>query len=63
MHKREALKLKRGDRIRFGDSMWTRDCDHRWRNGVVDRVTPAGGVLVVTAVGTKWVPYHFVSDA
>lgn len=57
MHKREALKLKRGDIIAYGDSMWTRDCDGRWQTGTVEMVTPKGGIKLQSG---SWVPYHHV---
>jgi len=45
MDKRSALRLKRGDLVHYGSSR--RMCDHRWRRrGIVEKVTPAGGILV-----------------
>ncbi len=60
VEKREALKLRPGDRIIFGDSMWSRDLDHRWRKGTVLFVTTRGGIRVRTKSGEEWVPYHYV---
>jgi hypothetical protein len=45
MTKEQALKLKRGDLVHYGNCR--RMCDHRWRRrGIVEKVTPAGGILV-----------------
>lgn len=60
MKKQDALRMKPGDRIRFGQSMWSERCDAEggWREGTVVHVTPAGGIKVKTGGGTRWVPYH-----
>jgi hypothetical protein len=45
MEKREALRLRPGDLIHYGNCR--RMCDHRWqRRGTVEKVTPGGGILV-----------------
>jgi hypothetical protein len=60
MNKRDALELKRGETIVYGDSMWTVEV-RRWRSGTVQFVTQRGGILVVNEWGTEeWVPYHHV---
>jgi hypothetical protein len=61
MTKQKALRLRTGQRITFGDSMWTRDV-HHWRSGTVIRVTPRGGILIDTGSGEEWVPYHHVAS-
>ena len=60
MRKSDARKLRPGQRIRFGDSMWSRKCDHNWYEGKVLFVTAQGGIRVQTASGDQWVPYHHV---
>jgi hypothetical protein len=60
MRKSEALKLRPGQKIRFGDSIWSRKCDHNWAEGIVLHVTPKGGIRVQTEEGQRWVPYHHV---
>lgn len=66
MHKREALRLRTGDRIGYGHSMWTVEIDKKnsYSRGAVVRVTPKGGILVkADDYGTEvWVPYHHVVD-
>lgn len=65
MHKRDALKLKEGDLITFGNSMWSAEVDREdgWREGTVLYVTPKGGIRVrVTSGREDWVPYHFVGS-
>lgn len=60
MNKRDALRLKRGDRILFGNSMWSRNVD-KWESGTVLFVTKNGGVRVACSGGIiTWVPYHFI---
>jgi hypothetical protein len=59
VRKSDALKLRPGQRIRFGDSMWSRKCED-WREGKVLFVTAQGGIRVQTAFGKQWVPYHHV---
>jgi hypothetical protein len=45
MKKKDALELRRGDRVWFGDTRCMKD--HRFRySGLVERVTENGGVLV-----------------
>lgn len=63
MQKRDALRLEPGEKIRFGDSMWSEQCDRNgsWREGVVVHVTPNGGIKVRTSGGEQWVPYHHVA--
>ena len=56
MRKTEALKLKRGDWIRYGDSNWGQRVT-RWRLGRVAHVTARGGIKLDTG---EWVPYHYV---
>jgi len=63
MRKTDALKLKPGQMIRFGDSMWSRNCDHNWQEGVVLWVTKNGGIRVRTKIGLKWVSYSHVLKA
>lgn len=60
MNKREALALKPGDRIKFGDHALT--AASRWfRDGTVLHVTPRGGVRVrADGGGAMWAPYHHV---
>lgn len=76
MNKRDALRLKPGDIILYGDSMWSRLVDQHsdWQRGEVIHVTPRGGIKVVhlgpaSADPAKkkkrqhvhvWVPYHHV---
>jgi hypothetical protein len=56
MQKRDALRLKPGDWVIYGDSQWSRHV-HRWRIGRVQHVTPRGGIKL--SDGT-WVGYHHV---
>jgi hypothetical protein len=44
LRKADALKLRPGQTIRYGDSMWSRNCDHNWREGKVLFVTAQGWV-------------------
>jgi hypothetical protein len=60
LRKSDALKLRPGQTIRYGDSMWSRQCDHNWREGKVLFVTAQGGIRVRTMFGEQWVPYHHV---
>jgi hypothetical protein len=60
MRKSDVLRLHPGDKIRFGDSMWSRKCDHNYGEGKVLFVTARGGVRVQTDFGERWVPYHHV---
>lgn len=60
----DTLKLKPGDEVLFGDSMWTVNID-KARVGVVVAVTPRGGVKLIPLAEdrskvrfSKWVPYH-----
>jgi hypothetical protein len=65
MHKRDALRLRAGDRIGYGHSMWTSEIDKKnsYREGVVVAVTPRGGILIKNDYGNEtWVPYHHVVD-
>jgi len=59
LRKSDALKLRPGQRICFGDSMWSRKCED-WREGTVMFVTPQGGIRARTTRGLEWVPYHHV---
>lgn len=76
MNKRDALRLKKGDRIAWGNSARSAVVDQygRWRYGDVLHVTPNGGIKV-QPIGTiegdhlhpwkhpgkpEWVPYHHV---
>jgi hypothetical protein len=63
VRKSDVLKLKPGQTIRFGDSMWSRDCDHNWQEGTVLWVTANGGIRVRTKIGLKWIPYSHVLKA
>jgi len=54
VRKSDALKLRPGQRIRFGDSMWSRNCDHNWCEGKVLFVTSQGGIRVQTTFGEQW---------
>jgi hypothetical protein len=58
VRKSDALKLRPGQTIRYGDSMWSRKCDHNWYEGKVLFVTAQGGIRVQTTFGEQWVPYH-----
>jgi hypothetical protein len=60
VRKSDVLKLRPGDKIRFGDSAWSRKCDHNYEEGKVLFVTARGGVRVETDFGELWVPYHHV---
>lgn len=65
MHKREAMHLRSGDRLGYGHSMWTANIEkeNSYREGVVVRVTPRGGILVKNDFGGEiWVPYHHVVE-
>jgi hypothetical protein len=57
------LRLKRGDRITYGHSMWAENNyrSRSWRHGTVIAVTERGGIKVQDESGFKlWVPYHHV---
>lgn len=58
--KRDALRLKPGDFVVFGDKQRTLLCT--WvSEGHVVHVTPRGGVKVRTREGAvRWVPYHHI---
>jgi hypothetical protein len=56
MNKRDALKLKPGDRIIYGDH-WQGQRVQRYRHGQVRFVTQRGGIKLTDG---RWVPYHFV---
>ena len=56
LRKSDALKLRPGQTIRYGDSMWSRKCDHNWYEGKVLFVTSQGGIRVQTTFGEQWVP-------
>ena len=67
MNKRDALRLVHGQTIVFGGSGRTALIG-AWRKGVVEHVTPRGGIRV-RLVGYRrpeggpafeWVPYHHV---
>jgi hypothetical protein len=60
VRKSAALKLHPGQRIRFGDSIWSRNCDHNWHEGRVLWVTENGGIKVQTKLGPRWVSYSHV---
>ncbi len=63
MELRKALRLKKGDIIIYGHSMWSEkvDRDGAWQEGEVIHVTQRGGLKVRTSNGhTEWVPYHHV---
>jgi hypothetical protein len=72
MNKRDALRLKPGDIIMFGNSMWSEKvysgAGPRW--GQVLQVTPKGGIRVELLKDYSnaptgvllWVPYHHVID-
>jgi hypothetical protein len=55
-----ADRLRPGDKILFGDSMWSSDLDHRWRHGTVLFVNTRGGIRARTESGEEWIPYHYV---
>lgn len=60
MDKSSALKLKPGERIVFGNSMWPSKV-RTWQSGSVMHVTPNGGIRVKVDHGPLvWVPYHHV---
>jgi len=64
MNKRDAIKLRPGDIVLYGPSMWSEQCIGRTREGTVKHVTPKGGILVVDVNGYEhWVPYHHVLEA
>ncbi len=62
MHKRNALRLKAGDRIGFGHSMWAADIEwaDSYQVATVVHVTPRGGIKVRLRGRERWVPYHHV---
>lgn len=62
MNKRDALRLKPGDRIGFGHSMWAADIDRAgsYEVATVVHVTPRGGIKVRLGGRERWVPYHHV---
>lgn len=62
MNLRDALKLKPGDEIMFGDSMWSAKVDAAgtWRHGHVVHVTPRGGVHVRVGEHLEWIPYNWI---
>lgn len=58
MNKRDALKLRAGDTITFGSSMWTARVA-KAETGQVVSVTLRGGIKVRVSSGAeRWVPYH-----
>jgi hypothetical protein len=60
MNKRDVLRLKPGQRLVYGDSMWTSEMRGKSRQGEVLHVTPRGGIRVLNQFGfEEWVPYHF----
>jgi hypothetical protein len=65
MHKRDALRLREGDRITFGRSQWTLEMDRYggWQEGTVLFVTPRGGIRVRNdRGGEEWVAYNHVGS-
>jgi hypothetical protein len=56
MLKADALQLREGNEIEFGDSMRTADIVH-WETGQVEWVTPKGAIKIL---GGGYVPYHHV---
>jgi hypothetical protein len=60
MNKRDALRLRPGDRVIFGDSMWSAKVSG-WLSGEVVFVTPKGGVKLVCGGREQWVPYHHIA--
>ena len=70
MNKRDALRLRPGSCILYGNHMRSFDCirGSGFHHGRVLHVTPAGGIKIemlhpngVTSYGTTaWVPYHHV---
>ena len=65
MTKEEALRLQRGDQIRFGETQW-KSRNHFEYIGTVRRVTCNGGILVTQNckpldIEGRWVAYHHVS--
>ena len=63
MDKRSALKLNPGQRIIYGDSMWTVEI-RKAREGEVLFVTERGGIRVCNQFGDEeWVPYHHIISA
>jgi hypothetical protein len=63
MNKRDALRLEPGQRVIYGNSMWTVKID-KAREGEVLFVTRNGGIRVRNQFGdTEWVPYHHVISA
>jgi hypothetical protein len=62
MNKNDALKLRPGEWIMFGDSMWSAKV-RTWRRGTVITVTPRGGLRVRVEGGNmEWVHYHHVLE-
>ena len=63
MNQRDALKLEQGQRVIYGDSMWSSEI-LKARQGEVLFVTPRGGIRVCNQFGREeWVPYHHVISA
>jgi hypothetical protein len=71
VNKRDVLRFKLGEKIRFGNSMWSEKvCRHgKWQTGTVLYVTENGGIRVrlhdddenlTNELG--WVPYHHVLE-
>lgn len=61
MNKRDALRLKRGDVVRYGNSMWTRHIEKASEARVLF-VTQNGGVRAFdnNTHTMVWIPYHFI---
>ena len=63
MKKSDALKLRRGDLILFGDRMHTAKCNYTIE-GEVLCVSPRGGIRIRTdGGGEQWTSYHLVQWA
>jgi hypothetical protein len=56
MQKRQALRLKPGDWVIYGDSQWSQRV-RRWRIGCVRHVTRRGGIKLSDG---RWIGYHHV---
>jgi hypothetical protein len=68
MRKAAALRLKRNDRILYGDARNLRDIRHTYV-GLVRHVTPKGGVLVIRMdesetrmIAEEWLPYSHIIE-
>lgn len=68
MRKAAALRLKRDDRILYGDARNLRDI-RRTYVGLVRHVTPKGGVLVIRMdefetrmIAEEWLPYSHIIE-